>query len=213
MVRDSMQGCLSPVGRVSLAGQGAGKIGTCPALGPTGWTALAQNQAGGQFAKNYHSLDGMKLHRNTKNVPPTKVAVITRRPSTTRSEGMVGCGAVGHGALPGHPLWVGCTHAVELTFSVPSGECQWAPARGWAVAVFSGCRGSADISMPAPVGSEPPCTGRLNAGLTVMDRIEDPPLEVGTPRKHRTTSPSAHLLHGWPGRKSSTAETGLLNNE
>lgn len=30
--------------------------------------------------------------------------------------------------------------------------------------------------------------------------MEDPPLEVGTPRKHRTASPSARLLHRWPGR-------------
>lgn len=30
--------------------------------------------------------------------------------------------------------------------------------------------------------------------------MEDPPLEVGTPRKHRTASLSARLLHRWPGR-------------
>lgn len=100
MVRDSVQGRLSQVGRASPAGQGAGEVGTRPALGPTGWTALAQKQAGGQFAKNHRPPDGVKVHGNTKNVPP-EVPVMTRRPSTMRREGVVGHGEVGHGAPPG----------------------------------------------------------------------------------------------------------------
>lgn len=135
MVRDSVQGCLSQARRVSPAGQGVGEIGTRLALGPTGWTTLAQNQAGGQFAKNHHPPDGVKLLGNTKNVPP-EVPVITRK---TFDDGKRGRGAAGRGALPGHPLWVGSMHSVELTFSVPSGECLWAPARCWGVAVLSGC--------------------------------------------------------------------------